>query len=314
MDIKYDYIIYHQNCFDGFTGFYLFMKTKYWQKKPTVYPDQPHAKEVPPGIEGKNVIIIDVAYKPVILHEIAKKAKRVLFIDHHISIINEIKELKLQLTGESLEIFYDDKLSGASLVWKYFYKNKKMPKFVKYIEDNDIGRWALEDSVPFIAGLEVEYKTDPTHENLKKWDRLLNKKVLKELVERGRNYNMYKSYLIDKYKKKTNYMYFPSKKLVNMGLFDKEGVYKVAVINSNCPSVSLLGKRIAEEGDYDFVFLYIYDIYKRKYFVSLRSKKADVTDIAKRFGGGGHTLASAFSINRDEFNIDDLFNREKIVD
>lgn len=305
MKTKYNYIIYHQNCIDGFTGFYLFMKTDRWEKKPIVYPDIPSTNKVPPDVEGRNVIIIDVAYKPTIIKEIASKAKKVLFIDHHISIIEDVKNLKLD---DPHEIFYDDKHSGASLVWKYFYEDmSSMPRFVKYVEDNDIGAWIYNETLPFIAGLEVEYVTEPTHENLKKWDSLLKEKYLDDLIKRGQNYNTYKTFLIDRYKKKYDIMYFPSKKLVKKGLFDKVGSYKVAVVNSNCPSVSLLGKQIANEIDCDFVFLWIYNVRKRRYIISLRSKKTDVSEIAKIMGGGGHTLASAFSFVARDYTIDDMF-------
>ena len=70
---KYNYIIYHNNCLDGFAGFYLFIKTKQWESKPMVYPDQPYSKKIPEGIDGKNVIIIDVAYNSSIIKEIAKR-------------------------------------------------------------------------------------------------------------------------------------------------------------------------------------------------------------------------------------------------
>ena len=73
---KYDYIIYHNKCIDGFTGFYLFIKTKQWTRKPMVYPDYPFSKEIPKDIDGKNVIIIDVAYDASVIKEIAKRANK----------------------------------------------------------------------------------------------------------------------------------------------------------------------------------------------------------------------------------------------
>src|SRR5690606_29985350 len=133
----YNYIIYHNNCFDGFTGFYLFMKSDQWARKPTVFPDVPQAKYPPPDIDGKNIIIIDVAYHPNIILEISKRANKLLFIDHHITIIDDINKLNLD---KPHEIYYDKHHSGASLVWKYFFGDD-MPKFVKLIEDNDIGAW-----------------------------------------------------------------------------------------------------------------------------------------------------------------------------
>jgi len=304
---KYDYIIYHDNCPDGFTSFYLFMKTKLWTPKPTVYPSQPHAKEAPPDIDGKNVIIMDVAYKPDIIKEIAAKANRMLFIDHHVSNRDEIVKLDI---SDKHEIVYDETHSGASLVWTYFFGSRSsMPQFVKYIEDNDIGAWAIPETLHFMAGLEVDMVMEPSFDNLKKWDNMLKSRFLETMVNNGKAYNKYKSYLIDRFSKHYSIMRFPSDKVLkakpdmDVGL----GTYTVAVINNNCPSVSLLGKKIVDSSDVDFCFLYHYDVERKKYIVSLRSKKADVGFIAKIMGGGGHKFASAFSFYVDEFTIDDLF-------
>lgn len=304
-DSKFNYIIYHDNCFDGYTGFYLFIKTNLWESKPIVYPDIPHANKVPPGIENKNVIIIDVAYKPYIIQEISKLSKKMLFIDHHITLVEDVKKIILKPNDK---IFYDNKYSGCLLVWKYFFGNKLPPKFVEYVNDNDIGKWSIKETLPFMAALEIHFKMIPDFNNLKKWDKLLEEKNLDKLIKKGYNYEIYKNYLLEKYSNKYKIFQFPSKKVLEVNKnFTILGQFKVAVINGGCPSVSLLGKKIAEESDCDFVLIWNYQIDKKKYVISLRSKKTDVGLIAKYFGGGGHTLASAFSINKNQFDIDDLF-------
>ena len=303
---KFNYIIYHKNCMDGFTGFFLFMKTKLWEPKPIVYPDQPHATLVPPDIDDKNVIIIDVAYNAEIIAQISARANKFLFIDHHITIRDDVKKLQLK---PSHEIIYDDGYSGASLVWKYFYGNKKlMPTFVRYIEDNDIGAWKYQETIPFITALEVNFKLEPSFENLKKWDQLLDDAFLDKFIETGKIYGEYKTHLINKFSKKYSLMKFPSKRLAHK--FPKLGIpakYIVAVINGGCPHTSMLGKKIVDTVDCDFCFLWNYDVKRKHFIVSLRSNKTDVGRIAKIMGGGGHRLASAFSFSVKDFRIDDLF-------
>ena len=63
----YDYVIYHKRCYDGFTGFLILHNSNTIKKTAQIYPDVPSAKHLPPNIRGKNVIIIDVAYKYEIL-------------------------------------------------------------------------------------------------------------------------------------------------------------------------------------------------------------------------------------------------------
>jgi len=303
--IKYDYIIYHRNCFDGFSGFYLFMKSKLWIPKPIVFPDVPSSKKIPPNINGKNVIIIDVAYDASVIKKISELANKILFIDHHVTIQEDIKKLKLD---NPHEIVYDDTESGASLVWKYFFKNEKMPKFIKYIKDNDIGAWKYKKTHDFIAALEVNFKLEPNYENLKHWDNLLDDDFLDSLIERGHVYNEYKNHLIKQNYKKYNILKFPSNKIIRK--FKDLAQFKpfnVAVINSNCPSTSLLGKYIVENVECDFCLLWNYSIKNSRYVISLRSREADVGIIAKIMGGGGHKFASSFSFKSSFFQIDDLF-------
>jgi len=303
-NIKYNYIIYHKNCLDGFSGFIVFLKTKFWDPKPTIYPDIPSTKVVPPNIEGKNVIIIDVAYNADIIKEIAEKANNVLFIDHHVTIQKDVENLNL---GENNKIVYDLNESGASLVWKYFFGNKKRPRFLDYVKDNDIGTWELQETFPFIAGIDVNFTFEPSYENIKKWDNLFNDDFLSALVERGRVYDEYKLYLIKKSSKNYSIKNFPSEKIIDKFKGVKVGEYTVAVTNVTCPSTSLVGKHIAENVECDFVLLYNYVMDKKKYVISLRSISADVGEIAKALGGGGHKFASGCAISSNEYVIDDLF-------
>lgn len=304
-NIKYDYIIYHKNCFDGFTGFILFMNTIYHTKNIIIMPDVPSAKNPPVNIEGKNVIIIDVAYKPEIIKYISEKSNLMTYIDHHITHIDEIMKLKLKKEDN---IIYDKTKSGASLVWKTFYKKPK-PLLVRYIEDNDTGTWRLKYTFYFINGLETLYTTEPSYDNIRKWTKLLNKNEVVYLIKKGRIYDEYKSHLIKQNAKKFTIEGFPSKQLLQdfPHFFKKEGQYKVAVLNTTCPNGSQLGKKIMETVNCDFAFLWTYHLDKKEYIVSLRSINTDVSAIASLFGGGGHTLASAFSMPSNKYLIDDLF-------
>lgn len=290
----FNYIIYHSGCLDGFSGFFIFAKTNKWIKGSTVHEDVPYANQVPPNIDGKNVIIIDVAYKPFIIKEIAERASKLLYIDHHKTNIEEIKNLNLK---DPHEIVYDVNECGASLVWKYFYGKKKEPEFLKYIRDNDLGLWKLKETLDFISYLEVNFKTDPTLENIKEWSKLLKKSNLKQYINEGNIYNHYKNYLI----KKTKYdiKLFPSKTLIKQyGLTNiYPGKYKVALVMFGCPNVSLVGNYIVDKVECDFCMIWKYNINSNKIIVSFRSKNEDVGEIAKLFGGGGHKLASACSFS-----------------
>ena len=113
---KYNYVIYHKRCFDGFTGFLILHQSKQIDRHALIYPDVPSATSIPQSLEGKNVIIIDCAYKYNILKEIVRKAKHVTFIDHHITIYEDI----LKLYHSRPNDYNWDKLK---------IPNKNLPKF-----------------------------------------------------------------------------------------------------------------------------------------------------------------------------------------
>jgi uncharacterized protein len=296
----YDYIIYHNNCYDGYTGFYLFIKSKQWVKNPIVYPDYPSSKTIPPNIDGKNVIIIDVAYSADILKKIANKANKVLFIDHHKTIIKDIKKLKLKPPHE---IVYDVDECGATLVWKYFFSNKKMPLFLKYIRDNDIGIWEMDGTIDLHTYLEVNFQKKPNFECLKKWDSLFKTPFLNKAIKMGKIYNEYKQHIIKKIARQHQVKTFPGKKFKKI----IKGKYTVAVLNNTCISATPVGKYVIDNYNVDFCMIWTIDKKNNKYIISFRSNEVDVGQIAKLLGGGGHKLASGVSLDKKKVDIDDLF-------
>ena len=299
----YNYIIYHKNSLDGFTSYVLFTKTKNIDKDPIVYPDTPYSIEVPSNLKGKNVIIIDVSYKIEILNKIVKLANNVLFIDHHITNIDEIQ--KLEKKNLKLKIIYDEKECASTLVWDTFFKKQKRPEFIKYIKDNDIGEWKYKNTIPFITALKIKYKTYPN--KYKNWYDLLEKKNVNKLIKFGDIYNEYHKHIIDFHVKIHVMRDFPSTRLsskYNLGL--KEGQYKVCIANNNSLYKYDLMSELLNTVKCDFVILWYYIMDDNKYIFSLRSNDVDVGSIAKKFGGGGHKNVAAFSLNNIN-NINNLF-------
>lgn len=303
---KYNYIIFHKNCFDGFAGFFLLTLTDKIDKNAIILADVPSSIYLPKNLNNKNVIIIDVAYKKNILDKIINVANKVTFIDHHISIREDV----LSLSNKKLVIVYNEKKSGSSLVWEYFNKNKKMPQFIKYIEDNDIGAWKLKYTHEFITGLSVHYDTSLSQDNINKWNNLLKKDEIIRLIKKGKTYVEYKNYLTDQNLNKYSLKMFPSKKIYekHKKLFKTYGQYKVLIYNGvGCPSVNNIALKILNQINCDFVIFWTLNMDKKEYILQFRSSKVDVGEIAKIFGGGGHTLASACSISAKTYNIFDLF-------
>lgn len=299
----YDYIIYHKDCTDGFTGLLVFLKTKYWKKgKTKIYPDVPFATEPPPLIENKNVIIIDVAYNKTMIQKIAEKVNRLLFIDHHKSIQEDVENLELD---NRHKIIFDTTYSGASLTWKYFF-NSPPPLFVKYVADNDMGIWTDPKVAALAAYIETDLKKEPTEININIWNNMFENTTLDEYITIGNHYHKYKMSIIKSFAKNTTIELFPSKQIFDMTkAFEKVGQYKVAVHNGTCPNASLLGNYIASNFACDFCMMWTCNVSKKTIVIAMRSISTDLTTIAKAMGGGGHPMAATFKF--ESANITDLF-------
>lgn len=306
----YNYVIFHKGCNDGFTSFIILNNTKKIDNDAIIYPDVPSTNIVPQNIDNKNVIIMDVAYKYDILKSIVNRANSVTFIDHHISIHDDTMKIKNEITDDKVKIIYDENESGASLTWKYFNKDKKLPLFVQYIKDNDIGAWKLKNTLYFMAYLDVKFNMSLNKENIDHWNTLYNKDNMHKIIKKGKTYYEYIDHLAYTQSKRYSLELFPSVKLYSEypEYFNKPGEYTVAVYCGNgCPSVSLLGVKMSKTIKCDFVIFWTLHLDRKEYVLSFRSDGTDVSKIAKIFNGGGHKQAAAGSFSITKYNITDLF-------
>lgn len=326
--MKYDYIIYHKNCVDGFSSYVTCHLFNVVSNDAITYPAQPFDTIPPPNVEDKNVLIMDVAFKKSIIEDILSKAKHVTFIDHHVSIHkdvqNIIKELKKTEDKSKFIYIYDIDKCGSILTWEYLNKLtkkgfNKIPRFILYIKDHDIGLWEMKYTKAFIAGLYVLYPMAPTHENIKKWLKLADKDVVTQVIKKGMIYLEYDNYLVTQNVNAYSIELFPGDKVYknNTDIFSslniKHGQYKVAVYNGGCPNATPVSDAILNKlSDIDFVIFWTYNLEKKKYIVTFRSRNIDISVFAQLFHGGGHKLAASGWFLSDEYQINDLFMPEGV--
>jgi uncharacterized protein len=307
----FDVVIYHKNCIDGFSSYVVALTSGKISKNHIVYPDVPSAHHPPPNIYGKNVLIMDVAYRKDILKEIFEKAKKVVFIDHHLSIADDSMDIVSNFgKNDDIVLVYDEKKSGATLTWNYFFKDKKIPLFLRFIEDQDTGKWEFNNTRSFIFALKTYYDTTPNEKTLNKWKNLFDKMNVAKLVKKGEHMKDYNDYLAKINLGKHSRKFFPSEKIFEMGknIFSKVGQYDVAVFNgAQCPSVTELSILALERLKCDICIFWNLNIDKNEYVISMRSINVDVSEICKKFGGGGHKLAAACSFDGKKYNIRELF-------
>lgn len=258
-------ILYHKNCPDGFGGAWAAWK-KFGNK--AEYLAVEHQTPLPKNLSArKEIYMVDFCYSYPIMQKLLAINLNVIVIDHHISAEKAVKLSK--------KYSYYLNNSGSVLAWKYFHRDKKIPKLLKHIEDVDLWKFKIPFTKEVMAALDLE-KFD-----FKKWDKIaldLEDKIKrKKYIVAGKILLKYREKLIER--------------MVNGAEKAKLGKHNAFAVNSSV-LVSEIGNSIVKKHKTIGI---IWARKSGKIIVSLRSNgKKDVSKIASKYGGGGHKAASGF--------------------
>lgn len=259
--------IYHDHCADGYMSAAIFyMHFRAIRETIHFIPAQ-YGDEAPTLSERSNVYILDFSYPRAQLEKMKSQVKSLVVLDHH-------KTAQAALEGLSYCIF-DMEKSGARLTWEYFNPNHPAPKLVSYVEDRDLWKWKLPQSREVSAGLTLLEKI-PEEEHFETWLHYLDRP--EELIEIG------------KVVLKLNERYV--KLMAGRAHFQTFAGYYVPVVNS-----THLHSEVGEFLAPGKPFAVIYKDIDGKRIFNLRSTHSgiDVGKLAKKYGGGGHREAAAFT-------------------
>lgn len=253
-------VVYHQSCLDGFTAAWIYHK-----KHPNaMFIPASHGSR-PPEVEGKEVTIVDFAYKEQELLGIKSKAVSLKVLDHHASAADALKHLPF--------CFFDLQKCGARLAWEDVYGRKKAPWLIDYVEDVDLYRFSL----PNTRAVNCYLSTIPHTFN--DWEKLA-KSQLKVAVEKGKILLKYREQLVLECVSRAREVWM--------------GDHLVLVANCSCVSLSSDVANALAVGR-PFGACYFVDAKGHKVW-SLRStdEGEDVGAISKAYGGGGHAHCAGF--------------------
>lgn len=261
-------ILYHADCPDGFGA--AWAAWKHFGKKADYIPIY-HQTPPPKGLTGKNIYQLDITYFGKDLTKLLQ-ANTVTTIDHHISAKDTIEKAH--------QFYYALENSGAVLAWKFFHAQKPVPWLLRYVEDNDLWKFALPRS------REITTVIPTTVYDFKSWDSMMKKmekpEGRKEYANMGAAMVKYQERLVQELVSKADEAIFAGKKI---------GVVNCAASDS---LKSYVGAALIKKG---YPFAVIWQRFAKTVKVSLRSGgKVDVSKTAKRFGGGGHMAAASFWI------------------
>lgn len=267
-------VIYHDNCADGFTAAWAVHKAFEGQCELVggVY------QTAPPDVTGRDVVIVDFSYKRSVMEEITKKARYVVWIDHHATAMDDM----LGFTAPNFEAFTALHQSGAGLAWRYFFPMEDPPTLLRHVEDRDLWKFAMRNTRQIQASV-FAYAYD-----LKTWDHLMYAADLDDLAKEGEAIER-------KHFKDIRELIGVTKRMMDIDGHMVPVANLPYTMTSDAGNIMARGNGSDDKPEFPFAACY-WDTPKGRVF-SLRSTPggADVSLIAQKFGGGGHKNASGFS-------------------
>lgn len=257
-------VLYHANCWDGFCAAWVARRFL-----GDIEAIPVHYGQRPPDVTDRDVYILDFSYPPEVMAHIFTEARSLRVIDHH-KTAEWIREYPWAT-------FWLQK-SGARLTWEYFYRDKPVPWLVAYTEDRDLWRHVLLYSKEINAALR-SYPLD-----FNTWD------IFVHLGDSG------ETWLLDEMRDEGVAIRRAEKQIIDASVrnawVSQRFGKPIRVVNATTLFSEVAGT-LAE--GYPFGACY-FDRPDGKRQWSLRSTEegADVSEIAKTHGGGGHQHAAGF--------------------
>lgn len=268
-------VIYHAHCWDGFCAAWLLH---------TVYPDAEfvaaqYGKE-PPDCTNKRVFIADFSYPRLVMHTISEQARSLVVLDHHASAEHDLVSFAAQCMAEGVEkptVVFELEHSGGYLTWQYLAERgmvpNTMPWLVSYTEDRDLWRWALPESREVNAALH-SYPLD-----FAAWDVLATYDPLAKLAVEGQAIVRRDQQILNDH--------------VQVAYETSLLGYKVLCVNASTLFSDIAGE-LAKGRPFGVCWFERGDG-KRQYSLRSDATGVDVSQVAKQYGGGGHTHAAGFT-------------------
>jgi len=260
-------VLYHDDCIDGFGAAWAA-----WRRlgDGATYTPVTHG-DPPPDITGRHVHILDFSYARPILLDLKSRAASIEVVDHH-------KTAQENLKGLDFCTFDMDKC-GAVLAWERFHPGVPVPELLLHVQDKDLWVWRLPDSREITCAL----RGHPFE--FERWSAWADdwKGWRERLVQEGGAILRYQEEVI--------------KQAVHTATEIEVAGHRV--LSANAPVLqSEIAGTLAEGRAFGVAW---YQVGGRRYY-SLRSRDGgiDVSEVAGRFGGGGHAKASGFSIDVGE--------------
>lgn len=219
----------------------------------------------------EEIIIVDFSFKPEVMYKLLEITLDVIWIDHHIT------TMSYDYNNDSIDGIRSIEYAACELTWQYFMQDDNphnVPWAVKYIGDYD--NWEFKyanETKQFYEGLKM-FDTSPQSEL---WVSLFNNENIVQIGDAGFYATTYRNKYCQDIRDAYSYeTIFEGHRALCMNVY-KFGSFA-------------FGDKF---NHYDMCISYIHD--GSNYVVSLYSDgKINVSEVAKKYGGGGHVGAAGF--------------------
>lgn len=260
-------VIFHDKCPDGIAAAWAawMLYGDLATYVPASYGDAPPPVADDATGEPRDVLILDFSYPRDALVRLHAEAKSLLVLDHH-------KTARENCEGLAFCVF-DMERSGAGLAWDVLHPGESRPWAIDYTEDRDLWRHALPDSHAVNAYLRAQPRTIEGFDVASSQPVELARSLGNAILAEQRVY-------IELTKARA----------------------KLAVLDGHVVPVVECGRHCASEivGELSEGHPFAASWQERDGAVhyELRSRDGglDVSEIARRFGGGGHQHAAGFAV------------------
>lgn len=288
--MKPDICIYHGNCADGFGAAWAVWKR--WGSSvefvPGVYG------KAPPDVTGKRVLMVDFSYKRDVLEQMGAVAKDITILDHHktaqadletFAIFNPVNSDNIDLILKStqpglgnIRAEFDMNRSGAVMTWEFCHRRAPVPRLLKYVQDRDLWKFDLSFSRE-IAAYVFSHPYD-----FRVWAEMAEDAEgveLQSMIEQG-------GAIERKHHKDIAELLAQTTRPMMIG------GQTVLVANLPYTMASDAAGKLAEGRPFGACYFDRPDA--RVFSLRSRGDGADVSEIAKAYGGGGHKNAAGFQM------------------
>lgn len=302
MTYQPDIVVYHDKCMDGFTAAWAVWKR--WGNGPE-YVARNYGMEPKLDCSGKHVLIVDFSFPRPVLDELINVAgaASVVILDHHKTAQADLEPFHFQesspgaigpgdmpgmlrdlaeLGRPPIIALFDMERSGAGMAWDFVNADAELsvvrPLLVNLVEDRDLWRFAFGG---WSKHLHLALSSGPA--TFERWDAV--HEGPHNFIRQGEAIAAYRDQLVDEIVQRA----------VSVVI---DGQYGMGV---DCPYAlaSDVGHRLLEDWpDTAFAAAIVRGEHTTTYSLRSRDDRADVSAIAKKFGGGGHRNAAGFKVPR----------------